>query len=318
MKKTFGVELEFADVYKGSILPDGAVWDYDDNTIVNSNGIANDNKGLLYRYGGEINTRPTDTVREQVDHIEKIIDAVRPSNNYRCNLHVHVGIPGLKDDLSECKRILKYFQENHRKIFQIVERLPMLKEPYGDRLKWEQKRLNRIRVSHQYILPQKRYDAIMAARTPQEFLDEHAPLTDKGRMWHFSPRPAMNMRQLWETETIEFRHFPGTLNLKEIETALLWCMRIVECPEYLDDRYHLDFPKFMPYDFEQEQCYQWLNVANNPRKEVSERLRILSNEVDIYDLEISPKAMYENIIRLCGKHQSFSGSRDNVQAINFA
>ncbi|MEN6369497.1 MAG: hypothetical protein ABFD77_07360, partial [Thermotogota bacterium] len=58
---TYGVELEYADVKFGNPLPNGCAWNTKDNTIVNSNGIANDPLGKLWLFGGEINTRPTDT-----------------------------------------------------------------------------------------------------------------------------------------------------------------------------------------------------------------------------------------------------------------
>ena len=45
------------------------MWNDKDNTIVNSNGVANDPLGKLCKYGGEINTKPTSTVEEQVEII---------------------------------------------------------------------------------------------------------------------------------------------------------------------------------------------------------------------------------------------------------
>ena len=70
---TYGVELEYGNCDRRiKDLPDGAKWNSLDNTCVSSTGIANDPQGKLYCFGGEINTRPTFTIDEQVEHIAKV------------------------------------------------------------------------------------------------------------------------------------------------------------------------------------------------------------------------------------------------------
>ena len=97
---TYGCEHEFADWSVDSKLPEGCLWNHDDYTIVNSNGIANDPKGKLWRFGGEINTRPTSSIEEQCDILSQLkMLQPTPKINYRSNLHVHVRVPGLKNDL---------------------------------------------------------------------------------------------------------------------------------------------------------------------------------------------------------------------------
>ena len=65
-KFTYGCELEFADVDRFAKLPDGCTFDGKDHTIVNSNGIATDPKARTSTIGGEINTKATSTIDEQV------------------------------------------------------------------------------------------------------------------------------------------------------------------------------------------------------------------------------------------------------------
>jgi hypothetical protein len=285
---TYGVELEYADVKFGTPLPEGCAWNTKDNTIVNSTGIANDPQGKLWEFGGEINTRPTSTVEEQVEVVRQINDALSASGypaviNYRCNLHIHVRVPGLSKDLESCKKLMRYNIAHAQEAFDVIETIPvpnpskMTKEAYDGAMK----RYKRRQRSHQFMLPKSRTDAILAAKTVQEFYEEHAPLTEKGRMWFFSPREGINMRQMWEeTETIEFRHFPGTTDLSEMESCIRWCR------EYLDNVLNdkgmtpreiywsqgFSFPDFKEYNYELECGYQLTNHDSNSRKDIARRI----------------------------------------------
>lgn len=287
-KYTYGVELEFSDVRVGNPLPTGAQWNTKDNTIVNSNGIANDPLGKLWEFGGEINTKPTSTTYAQVAHIEEIIGMLdpKPIINYRCNLHVHVRVPELHNDLDSCKKLLKYIALYGQEAFDLIETIP---KPNPQQLTPERyagamKRYKRRHRSHQYQLPNTRYIAMMAAKTTQEFYEEHAPLKDGKRLWYFSPRAAINLRQMWEeTNTIEFRHFPGTINSHEFYSCLSWCKHFLDnilnnetplTPTELYESFHfpLVFPKFEPYNHDLEVMYQLTNFDSNTRTVVASRL----------------------------------------------
>jgi hypothetical protein len=76
----------------------------------------------------------------------------------------------------------------------------------------------------------------------EEFFAAEAPEDKKGKpLYHLAIRSAVNLRQLLETETIEFRHFPGTLDEHELETCFLWCR------EYLNAALHTDEPTTLLY-----------------------------------------------------------------------
>ncbi len=308
---TYGVELEYGNCYRFAELPDGAQWNDKDNTCVSSTGIANDPLGLLYKYGGEINTRPTDTINEQLKHIEKINAALNPAPlvNYRSNLHIHVRVPGLKDDLESCKKLLRYIDRYQEEAFDIVENIPvpikgtMTADEYEGALK----RMKRRKKSHQYKLPQSRVEAMLAATTTQEFYEEHAPKTEKGRMWYFSPRAGINLRQMFEeTNTIEFRHFPGTLDMGQMESALRWCHLFLDAALNKEDWsprdiywnvMGLQFPEFETYDYKTEQVYQYTNFDTNSRKEVKERLENLRKHIDIDDIENTTAAQVYEVMK---------------------
>jgi len=290
---TYGVELEYGDSNRHSVLPDGAKWNDKDNTCVSSTGIANDPEGKLYQYGGEINTKPTETILEQILHISQINKVLHPLPiiNYRSNLHIHVRVPGLSDNLDDCKKLLQYIDTYQQQAFDIVETIPV---PNKNNLEpevyeWALKRMKRRHKSHQYKLPESRVAAMMNAKTTQEFYEEHAPLTEKGRMWYFSPRAGINLRQMWEeTNTIEFRHFPGTLDLHEMESCIRWCRDFLdaalntnETPNEIYAGADWKFPKFAEYEYETEQLYQWTNFDTNNKKDIAKRLNALREKVDI-------------------------------------
>jgi len=308
---SYGVELEYGDCYRFGELPKGASWNDKDNTVVSSTGIANDPSGKLYAFGGEINTKPTDTISEQIQHIRDINEALNPrfSINYRSNLHIHIRVPGLKDDLEAVKKLLRYVDTYQQEAFDIVEHIP---KPDPNRMtdqeyKGALKRYKRRQKSHQYKMPEKRVAAMLGATTTQEFFEEHAPLTEKGRMWYFAPRAGINLRQLWEeTNTIEFRHFPGTSNLNEMNSCIRWCEDFLNAALNQDDVRPLDlkdngyqFPKFQTYNFKMEEIYQWTNFDKNSRGVVKKRLQALRDVINIDDvLNVSYLDIYDAMLKL--------------------
>lgn len=289
---TYGVELEYADVLFGQPLPDDCSWNTKDNTVVNSNGIANDPKGEIWPYGGEINVRPESSVDAEVAVIGEINRMLepKPTINYRCNLHIHIRVPGLNQDLEYCKKLLDYITKYGQEAFDIVEKIPrpdpsqMTKEEYDGAMK----RFKRRKKSHQYMLPQNRLDEMMAAKTVHEFFEGHAPIGTNGvRMWYFSPRAGINLRQMWEeTNTIEFRHFPGTINLEEMRSCIQWCKEFLIhalsdeqlSPKEFYEPANFTFPKFATYDHKLETMYKWTNFEDNSRAVVRERIEQLKVE----------------------------------------
>ena len=309
---TNGVELEYGNCSVKSPLPEGAKWNTMDNTVVSSTGIANDPKGDLYEYGGEINTKPHSTIDDQICHIEEINRTLSPSPivNYRSNLHIHIRVPGLHTDLVSLKKLLQYVVTYQEQAFEIVEQIPvpdprvLSPEVY----EWALKRMKRRKKSHQHKLPQKRIDAMMAAKTPQEFYEEHAHRNAKGEpAWFQCPRAGINIRQMFEeTNTIEFRHFPGTVDMYEMESCITWCYEFLDAALNHEDRTPMDiyndrsyiFPKFGEYEYETEQLYQYTNFDKNSRSVVKERLDGLRSLIDIDDLSISSRDIFPMMLKI--------------------
>lgn len=308
-----GVELEYGNFSVKSPLPEGAKINTLDNTVVSSTGIANDPKGELYEFGGEINTKPCFTIDDQINHIEEINRNLCPTPlvNYRSNLHIHIRVPGLIDDLASLKKFLRYVVTYQEQAFDIVEQIPvpdprvLSPEVY----EWALKRMKRRKKSHQHKLPQKRIDAMLAAKTPQEFYEEHAHRNAKGEpAWFQCPRAGINIRQLFEeTQTIEFRHFPGTTDLYEMKSCIQWCYDFMDAALNHEDRSPMDifndrsfvFPKFGEYEFETEQLYQYTNFDKNNRSTVKERLEALRSLIDIDDVRnVKSTDVYPMMLKL--------------------
>ena len=292
---SYGVELEYGDSYRFCELPDGAQWNDKDNTCVSTTGIANDPAGKVYAYGGEINTRPTMTIAEQIEHIAKINAALCPAPvvNYRSNLHIHIRVPNLHNNLEDCKKLLRYVERYQQQAFDIVETIPTPNKNVlpPEQYEWALKRMKRRKKSHQNKLPPARVEAMLASETTHDFYVNHAHKNAEGEpAWFQCPRAGINLRQMWEeTNTIEFRHFPGTLYMPEMESCIRWCRDFLDAALNRDDvsprEFHAEsewqFPDFEPYEFETEQVYQWTNFDTNTKKDIEKRIAALRKEIDI-------------------------------------
>jgi Putative amidoligase enzyme len=264
---TVGLELEWADVDRRIEIPETlGSWNHADNSIVNSDGHANDPKGV-YPFGGEINTRPTSTAGEQADIVRRLAEILTPTINYRCNLHVHIGIPGLADDLIMLKQVASYLRSIEPFVYSVIEPIPKPRRSdyeSDEAYKGARKRESRRYVSHQKSLDDARYEAMMKATTPTEFRHEHFyAQADGSKNFRSVPRTGMNLRSLWKHGTIEFRHFPGTDNPVEIESAASWCLAVIDAalnsltpPDEIYASRVWAFPRFRRYRHTLELGYQ--------------------------------------------------------------
>jgi len=275
---TYGCEHEFADWPRERELPDGFSSD-PEKTIVNSNGIA---WARDWPFGGEINTPPNRSPEKQCVFLGEILKRYPECRvNYRCNLHVHVRIPGLSKDLEQLKVLAGFNRFWLPHVLPLVEPIP---EP--NRLDYSlkegvyagaRKRYNRRKVSHHTVLSEERTMAQLHAKTLTEFFEAEVPRTKRTNrpMWYAQARAAVNIRQLLQTDTIEFRHFPGTLDAEELLTAVEWCEQYLLCAFNAEDpevRFVLDYasrpwPIFEPYDHWLEERWLLTNPEKNKDKE---------------------------------------------------
>lgn len=231
-KWTYGCEHELADLDTRKGWEPEFGRDPEPN-IVNSNGIAADPRLISYHLGAELTTLPTDSIEGQVIQLERIKERYpEASINYRTGMHVHIRVPGLKDDLWALKVLQAYIYDNSD-VYEYVDVLPDPRDcgHYPDPVKKKMaiRRYHWMRRSHMTVIPGNRVDAQLEANTPQEFFEAEVPRSKTGKiLWHAQPRAAVNLRQLLQTDTIEFRHFCSTLDPEVLRGAIYWCKRFLE------------------------------------------------------------------------------------------
>lgn len=260
---TWGAEHELSDWDIRTELPGGCAHNRKDYTIVNSNGIANDPKGKTWHMGGEINTPPTDTIAEQVCLLRQLKEYLPfVSVNYRSNLHLHVRIPGLGEDLTLLKRVQRRIHKWMPVLLPIIQPLPRptaQEWPNEEVLAGAVRRWKRCRVSHQTLLKSERLTHQLEATTVAEFFDREPPMGKNGKpQWQFQPRLCVNLRQLKETDTVEFRHFFGTLNGVVLSYCFGFVAQFMLAALAEDGRFHIledycsrgkdRFPQYPTYD----------------------------------------------------------------------
>lgn len=232
---TYGCELEWSDVDKRISIPEElGSWDWEDTTIVNSDGHANDPKAKNYFFGGEINTKPTDTISEQIKNIGLLSSLLSPKSYYRANLHIHVGMEGLTEDLEIQKKLLRYIKDNDEFIYhEMLFRPEPTKEMYPDPnvLKAAKKFHRQQVIWAKKSMASDRVEKCLAATTVREFYEGHFLYSEKHKriFYHLSsPRAGINLRSLHKNGTVEFRCWPGTTNLDQIEDAMEFCREFMD------------------------------------------------------------------------------------------
>jgi hypothetical protein len=288
---TYGAEHEFADWDTSLGWPAGYGRDPEPN-ICNSNGIAADPTLKSYQYGAEINTPPTDTPEGQADALATFL-ALHPraTANWRGGLHIHIRVPGLKDSLPTLKKLQAYIRDN-TEVYHLIDPLPEpTPEEFGamDVYKAARKRYHWMKMSHFTAIPSYRVDRQLKAATLPEFFAGEAPESREGKpLWHAQPRAAVNLRQLLQTETIEFRHFPATESPEETQTAAEWCRDFLlaafdsyPAVELFRDRYAArKFPTLSTiYNHKQETRWRATTITKNTRSVIEANIvRILQED----------------------------------------
>lgn len=280
MKFTYGLELELPDIDTRIELPSRiGVYDVEDFTIVNSNGLANDPKKRFILIGSEINMTPTSTIEEMVSNVKELYSIIDTKTNHKSNLHVHIGVPGLVDDYIQLKKLISYTFKYGEYVMSKVDPLP---EPVSEEMSV---RIKHLKKSHQYTYPKSYQERILAGTTCEEVRNAHQPMKDGRRLTHLVKRCGINVRSLWDNGTIEFRHFFGTDNIHQYRDALEWCRLYVE--NAIGDQKHPDellsmkqwnFPEMAPFNLSLQKGWEYTNLEKNKRKEVQERLQNLLDE----------------------------------------
>jgi hypothetical protein len=226
---TFGYELELGDVLRSRKIPEElGSWEYAETDIVNLRkpyaDRATDPLGLEPPVGGEINVFPGKSPEEVAQRADTIIKWFRsqgdsPTAGCVNHGHVHVRVPGLRDDIRLLKRLTNWIAHNQDEL---------INRAYGyDEHPW----MAKTRTARTYLKwdggrPMPSWMAANIIRNAKSF-DDFIRIQCCGKDGVSMGRPfryAVNTYCMKHTDTIEFRCFRSTLSYNEILDSL----RLVE------------------------------------------------------------------------------------------
>jgi hypothetical protein len=205
---TYGFEWEVGDVSRKLEIPKRfGRWESAETDVLNLHhpykNVAADPLGIQPPYGGEINTVPTLGWREQVDlvrglHEWFVVKGFTPTSSCLAHSHIHVHIPGLRDDIKALKRLTEYIIDQQDEAIRLCYQYREIKcgKVY---LKWDGGR------------PMPKWmgeNIIKYAKTFDDFIRLQCCGKDAKSMGR-PFRYAINTYCLKHIDTIEFRLFRG-------------------------------------------------------------------------------------------------------------
>jgi hypothetical protein len=226
---SYGAELEVGDVdVREPLPPILGTWARTETDVVNihgeQRGVACDPLGESPPWGGEVNMTPAPGPKEAGDRMRAIISELisrpgnRPSFTAMNASHVHVRVPGLRDDIVALKRLQDYVVKNQDAV---LERM------FGEYVPppWARSRAK----SHTIPLDGKRKmqpwmnDNIqrMAETVEQFFVLQR--MGKDGRTPYRIFRYCVNTYNLALIDTVEFRWFRPSLSPAEWLDMFLFC-----------------------------------------------------------------------------------------------
>lgn len=221
---TWGFEMEVGDVDRRLLLPEHlGKWEFSETDVVNQHepykGVASDPLGLEPPFGGEINVRPTKTWKEQVERIFEILDFYKSNGNQptaSCisHNHVHVFVPGLKDDVPALKRLIKYIRDNQHIVVDRIHAFRLHPDMSSTKTAKTYLKLDCGRLMPDYMCN----NLINLTTDFEHFIKLHAAGKDgvsMGRPFRY----AINTYCMKHTGTIEFRCFRNSYDRRELEDS---------------------------------------------------------------------------------------------------
>lgn len=232
---SYGMELELGDIDRSVDIPehlgswegvkDGNYYMGAECDVVNSippyRGVCTDPLARTCTVGGEINVVPTTTIGGQFEQIIDIIELFEDvSISHMSHFHIHVHIPGLKDDLKLLKRFTLYCLANQDALIKTVylQNIHTIPDSISNKsieYLWS----DGGRYISEYV-----YNNIHECSTVDELLnlfDMKGYYKFKGDIRNTSSiRSAINLSNLIKGETVEFRCFRPTLDLYELVSQL--------------------------------------------------------------------------------------------------
>jgi hypothetical protein len=232
-KFTWGYEIEWGDIDRRLTPPEKlGKWEYAETDIVNIHEpfkyIACDPLGEEPYMGGEINTMPTHTWQEQADRVMELHDFFvangnKPSASVVNHGHLHVYVPGLKQDVASLKKLVAYIKANQKDTIEACYQFyesPQMKSCKGAKMY--------LKLDGGREMPDYMSDNIINLATDFEhFIKLHAAGKDgvsMGRPFRY----AINTYCMKHTGTIEFRCFRSSVKREEIEAQFRFAEKFID------------------------------------------------------------------------------------------
>ena len=253
---TFGYELELGDVLRSRAVPERyGSWEYAETDIVNLyppyKNVATDPLGREPPVGGEINITPGRSPEQVAARVSSTIEwsqaqGDRPSASCVNHGHVHVRVPGLRDDIVKLKKLTRWIGDNQVYLIKTLygyEEQPLMACTKTARtyLKWDGGR------------PMPDWMVNNICRDASSF-DDFIRIQCCGKDGRSMGRPlryAINTYCLKHIDTVEFRLFRASMAHEEIEGSL----KLVEAfmraaltngtpAKFIVEDTHLSWPSF--------------------------------------------------------------------------
>lgn len=230
---TYGAEIEWGDIDRRMYIPPTlGKWEYAETDIVNLHPPfeyrACDPLGKEPWMGGEVNMMPTKTWQEQVDRVMKLYEMFleygnQPSTSCVNHGHIHVFVPGLKNDVAALKRLIAYIKANQQDTIDAC---------YGFYETKDMKSCEGAKMYLKYdggrLMPDYMCDNIINLATDfDHFIKLHAAGKDgvsMGRPFRY----AINTYCMKHTGTIEFRCFRSTTRREELESQFRFVEKFID------------------------------------------------------------------------------------------
>ena len=230
---TYGAEIEWGDIDRTLSIPEYlGKWEYAETDIVNLHHPyefkACDPLGIEPPMGGEINVKPTKTWQEQVDRVLQIHDLFIAHGNVPTtgcvnHGHIHVFVPGLKENINGLKKLIGYIQDNQADAIEACYQF------------YETSEMRQCDGAKMYLkfdggrpMPEYMCDNIIElAKDFDHFIKLHAAGKDgvsMGRPFRY----AINTYCMKHTGTIEFRCFRATTKREELESQFEFAENFID------------------------------------------------------------------------------------------
>jgi len=267
---SWGYEIEWGDIPRSFGIPEHlGTWEFAETDILNLHGDyalrAVDPLGIDPPMGGEINTKPTATWAQQVDRILKIKKLFtdtghKPTASLVNHGHLHVYVPGLREDVDALKRLVAYIGANQlltvERCYQYYDDPTMKGAVKGAKAYLKQDGGRQ--------MPGYMIDNIVNLATDfDHFIKLHAAGKDgvsMGRPFRY----AINTYCMKHTGTVEFRCFRSSTEREEIESQFAFVEAFIDAAlndgpsvETILEQSNYSFP---PYQWNREHWDAWAST----------------------------------------------------------